>query len=99
MVILIILSCMVPAMADGDWKQSMFVDGIVRYDHCTAPEYYICSTNPQGFCYLYSVASDINGENLGKYDNGEKVKVIEYYGGSHATAAVFISPSCRRYCR
>ncbi|MBR5232096.1 MAG: SH3 domain-containing protein [Clostridia bacterium] len=83
MVILLLLSCALPAMAAGSSGYYPFVNGIAKYNYCTAPEYYVCSTKPQGYTYLYSEASDINGKNLGKYDNGEKVKVIEYYGGSH----------------
>ena len=40
------------------------------------PEYYIYSTMPKGYCYLYDQPSDINGRNLGQLKNGEKVKKI-----------------------
>ena len=43
--------------------------------------YVVDSTSPYGYCYLYSKASDSSGRNLGRYDNYETVKVIEYYGG------------------
>ena len=42
------------------------------------------SKSPNGYCYLYSKPSSRNGEgrNLGRYDNGEYVYVLEYYGGN-----------------
>lgn len=45
--------------------------------------YTVYSTDPYGYCYLYSAASDRDhlSSNLGRYDNGEFVYVLEYYGG------------------
>lgn len=43
--------------------------------------YVVDSDSPKGYCYLYSIASDCNGRNLGRYDNGERVYVLDYYGG------------------
>ena len=45
--------------------------------------YVVRSYNPYGYCYLYSAASDRDGvsSNLGRYDNGEYLYVLEYYGG------------------
>ena len=54
---------------------------------CAAAEesgwYVVESTSPYGYCYLYSAASDRDevSRNLGRYDNGESVYVINYYGG------------------
>lgn len=53
----------------------------IDYYSTNAPVYYVYSTNPYGYCYLYSEASDITGRNLGRYNNNAKVKVLEYYGG------------------
>ncbi|MBE5810387.1 MAG: hypothetical protein E7318_05555 [Clostridiales bacterium] len=41
------------------------------------------STSPRGYAYLYSAASDRDhlSRNLGRYDNGELVYVLNYYGG------------------
>ena len=45
--------------------------------------YVVESTSPYGYAYLYSNASDRDhlSRNLGRYDNGESVYVIDYYGG------------------
>ncbi|MDD6052050.1 MAG: hypothetical protein PUC00_12430 [Clostridiales bacterium] len=45
--------------------------------------YVVDSQNPQGYCYLYSKPSDRDSvsRNLGPYENGSKVYVLEYYGG------------------
>ena len=54
---------------------------------CAAAEdagwYVVESTSPYGYAYLYSNASDRDhlSRNLGRYDNGESVYVIDYYGG------------------
>lgn len=46
------------------------------------PAYMVESTSPNGYCYLYDAPSDITGRNLGRHNNGEIVKVIDYYGGN-----------------
>ena len=45
--------------------------------------YEVQSTSPNGYCYLYSNASDRDGisTNKGRYNNGSFVYVIDYYGG------------------
>lgn len=45
--------------------------------------YVVDSDSPKGYCYLYSAASDRDelSYNKGRYDNGEFVYVIDYYGG------------------
>ena len=45
--------------------------------------YEVCSTSPNGYCYLYSNASDRDGlsVNRGRYNNGTIVYVLDYYGG------------------
>ena len=45
--------------------------------------YVVESTSPYGYAYLYSAASDRDhlSRNLGRYDNGEMVYVLDYYGG------------------
>ena len=45
--------------------------------------YVVESTSPRGYAYLYSAASDRDhlSRNLGRYDNGALVYVVEYYGG------------------
>lgn len=42
------------------------------------PEYVVESFQPNGYCYLYDKPSDVNGRNLGRHENGEIVKVINY---------------------
>ena len=46
----------------------------------TAGWYVVDSDSPKGYCYLYSQPSTRDGvsRNLGRYDNGEYVYVIEY---------------------
>lgn len=64
--------------------QNPFLYGIQEYDYCLAPEYCVDpDADPMNYCYLYSKASDINGRNMGRYEKGETVKVINYYGGNH----------------
>ena len=50
----------------------------------TAGWYVVHSDSPKGYCYLYSQPSTQDGvsRNLGRYDNGEYVYVLEYYGGN-----------------
>lgn len=49
---------------------------VLDYWCSDAPEYVVDSRDPYGYCYLYSKGSDITGTNLGRYDNGETVKVL-----------------------
>ena len=42
------------------------------------PLYKVESYSPNGYCYLYSEPSDITGRNLGRYNNGAFLKVVEY---------------------
>lgn len=42
------------------------------------PLYKVESYSPNGYCYLYSQPSDITGRNLGRYNNGEYMKVIDF---------------------
>ncbi len=46
--------------------------------------YVVDSQSPKGYCYLYTAASSSSSKsrNLGRYDNGEYVYVIEYNGGN-----------------
>ncbi len=43
------------------------------------PEYVVESFQPNGYCYLYSEPSDIYGINRGRHDNGEWVRVVDWY--------------------
>ena len=62
---------------------------LVRYYGTSSAEatgegwYMVASTKPDGYCYLYSAASDraARSSNLGPYENGELVYVLDYYGG------------------
>ena len=46
--------------------------------------YVVDSDSPKGYCYLYSAASSRGAvsRNLGRYDNGAYVYVLDYYGGN-----------------
>ncbi|MCI5565918.1 MAG: hypothetical protein MR400_09570 [Clostridiales bacterium] len=39
---------------------------------------YVDSTSPNGYCYLYDQPSDIYGNNLGRYNNGAVVMIIDW---------------------
>ena len=41
--------------------------------------YRVYSTDPAGYCYLYDRPSDMNGKNLGRYDNGEYILIVDWY--------------------
>lgn len=45
--------------------------------------YVVSSTEPRGYCYLYSTPSsmDDKSRNLGRYDNGKWIYVLDYYAG------------------
>ena len=58
---------------------------LARYTGGTAANdqegwYAVCSSEPKGYCYLYSKPTSQDGvsANLGRYDNGELVYVLEY---------------------
>ncbi|MBE5787553.1 MAG: hypothetical protein E7324_08455 [Clostridiales bacterium] len=38
----------------------------------------VYSTQPKGYCYQYDKPSSVNGKNLGRHNNGEKVYVIDW---------------------
>lgn len=42
-------------------------------------EAYVYSLSPKGYCYLYNQPSSITGVNLGPYDNGARIHVIDWY--------------------
>lgn len=50
-----------------------------QYDY---PEYTVQSYKPNGYCYLYDQPSSITGRNLGRYNNGESVQVIDWYASN-----------------
>ena len=37
------------------------------------------STTPNGYCYLYDTPSSSKGVNLGRYDNGSLVAILDWY--------------------
>lgn len=57
---------------------------LVKYDEYKPLDFYalVDSTDPYGYCYLYDRPSDINGRNLGRHDNGEWVRVIDWNADS-----------------
>lgn len=42
------------------------------------PLYKVESYEPNGYCYMYNKPSSIDGRNMGRFDNGSFVKVIEW---------------------
>ncbi len=45
----------------------------------TSDTYQVYSTNPAGYCYMYNMPSSVNGTNLGRYNNGEYIEIIDWY--------------------
>lgn len=43
------------------------------------PQYVVESYSPNGYCYQYDKPSSVTGRNLGRHNNGEIVKVIDWY--------------------
>ena len=72
-----------------DGKTGYMHDGALRRFYGSVAEeggtgwHTVESTSPRGYTYLYSKASDRDAisRNLGRYNNGELVYVLEYYGG------------------
>lgn len=55
-----------------------------EYSLSNYPVYRVDPTQePWEYCYLYSAPNDNTGRNMGRYNKGTEVKVIEYYGGGH----------------
>lgn len=62
-------------------------NGKIGYIHGYAllPLYYstssfqVYSTQPMGYCYLYDQPNDIYSNNLGRYNNGERIEVIDWW--------------------
>ncbi len=50
--------------------------------------YRVYSIDPEGYCYMYDKASDINGRNMGKYTNGEYIQIVDWEA-SRDYAAVY----------
>jgi hypothetical protein len=50
--------------------------------------YRVYSIDPDGYCYLYDQPSDIKGKNLGRYDNGEYIQIVDW-DASEVYAQVF----------
>ena len=40
---------------------------------------FVNSTKPNGYCYLYDRPSSVNGTNLGQYNNGEGIIILDWY--------------------
>jgi hypothetical protein len=47
-------------------------------DTVSRPVYQVYSTSPAGYCYLYDAPDDTNGRNLGRYENGETVEIVDW---------------------
>lgn len=70
-----------------DWYYVYCSDGNYGYIHDYALKpvsrlgsdwYIVNSTKPNGYCYLYSEPSSSNGRNLGRYNNGELIEIINW---------------------
>lgn len=64
----------------ADGKTGYIHDYVLTpYDETLKRERYrVYSIDPEGYCYLYDRPSDIKGKNLGKYVNGEYIKIIDW---------------------
>lgn len=58
----------------GYMRKSSMISIEQCYDLC-----YVNSMDPYGYCYLYDMTSSVNGRNLGRYDNGSPVAVLDWY--------------------
>lgn len=62
----------------------LFVTPACAYsDYSDYPLYMVESYQPNGYCYLYDQPSDVYGNNLGRYDNGSLVRLINMDYGKH----------------
>ncbi len=52
------------------------------------PQYVVESFSPNGYCYQYDQPSSVTGQNLGRHNNGEVVKVIDWYATDDYCLAV-----------
>ncbi len=72
------------ALADGESSSRYIVSGDYSWND-NYPLYVVDSYSPYGYCYMYDSPTSTYGENLGRYNNGELLKVIstktgnEYY--------------------
>lgn len=74
---------------DGSWYRVVCSNGKVGYIHDyvltsladtqNRERYWIYSTDPYGYCYLYDKPSSSKGKNLGRYENGEYVQIVDWY--------------------
>lgn len=55
----------------------------------------VCSTDPYGYCYMYDAPSSSTGRNLGRYENGEVLEVVDW-NASERYARVY-SPRTGKY--
>ena len=64
-------------------------------DTLNREQYRVYSTDPAGYCYMYTKPSSINGSNLGRYDNGEIVEIVDWYADDNY--AKVRSPRTQKY--
>ena len=91
--------------SDSKWCQVVTSDNQVGYIHAYAltpasatenrETCTVNSTSPNGYCYMYSDPDDINGRNLGRYNNGEVLEIINW--DADRTYAQVMSPTTKTY--
>ena len=43
----------------------------------------VCSNSPKGYCYMYDEPSSTRGKNMGRYDNGSVIEIIDWYADTN----------------
>ena len=61
----------------------------------TRDVYRVYSTEPKGYCYMYSKANSTDGRNLGQYNNGEYLVIVNW--NADANYAAVMSPNTGKY--
>ena len=90
---------------EGNWCHvvcSNGRDGYIRSscltpaaDTVTRDIYRVFSSSPKGYCYMYDQPSDIKGRNLGQYNNGDYLVIVNW--DADATFAAVMSPVTNKY--
>lgn len=90
---------------DGDWCYVVCSNGKEGFikSSCLTPAaatvtrdvYRVYSTSPSGYCYLYDKAGSTDSRNLGQYNNGEYLVIVNW--NADPNYAAVMSPSTGKY--
>lgn len=89
----------------GDWYYVVCSNGKEGYikASCLTPAaetvlrdvYRVYSTSPNGYCYLYDKAGSTDSRNLGQYNNGEYLVIVNW--NADPNYAAVMSPATNKY--